>query len=99
MSELYIKINCLVGQFRNHLKNVGKQYNAILTNAASACTYANKPVTNSIEVIPYILIDQTDTDSRMEIRKAILQSFINDEEMLKTIEKFITCNLNVSVTA
>ena len=99
MSDLYIKINFFVGPFRNHLENIGKHYNAILTNAAIACTYANKPVTNYIEVIPYILIDQADTDSRVEIRTAILQSFINDEEMLKTIEKFITCNLNVSVTA
>src|SRR5690625_5973719 len=88
MSDLYIKINFFVGPFRNHLENVGKHYNAILTNAAIACTYANKPVTNYIEVIPYIFIDQADTDSRMEIRKAILQSFINDEEMLKTIERF-----------
>src|SRR5699024_10432045 len=72
---------------------------AILTNAAIAYTYANKPVTNYIEVIPYILIDQADTDRRVEIRTAVLQSFINDEEMLKTIEKFITCNLNVSVIA
>src|SRR5699024_2745924 len=98
MSDLYIQINFFIGPCRNHLKNVGMHYNSILTIAALACTYANKPVTNYIEVIPCIPSDNTETDTRMEIRMPTIQYFINDEEILKTIEQFITCILNVSVT-
>lgn len=99
MSDLYIKINFFVGPFCDHLENVGNHYKSILKNAAIALAYTNKPVTTFIDAIPYILIDQTDVDIQTEIRTTILQSFIHDDDMLKTIETFIACNLNVSVAA
>src|SRR5699024_6367308 len=52
MSDLYSKMNCVVGTLRKHLENVGKNYNVILTNAAIAFTYAKKPATKYIEVNP-----------------------------------------------
>lgn len=99
MSDLYVKINFFVGPFHESLTNVRQYYLSLIKSAETAFMYASKPVATYIEAIPYMLIDQADPNFRTEITTTVLQDLINDEEMLKTIEMFIQCNLNISVTA
>ena len=99
MSDLYVKINFFVGPFKGDLEVVNQYYRSIIEAAKIAVSYSNKAVTTYIESVPYLFIDQTDEDFRLNIGKTVLQEYINDEETLKMIETFVECNLNVSETS
>lgn len=99
MSDLYVKINFFVGPFKEDLEGVSTYYQSIIDAAKIAVDYSNKAVMTYIEAVPYLFIDQTKEELRIEIGKTILQEYINDEETLKMIEAFVQCNLNVSETS
>lgn len=99
MSDLYVKINFFVGPFKEGLEGVNQYYQSIIDTAKIAVDYSNKAVVTYIEAVPYLFIDQTKEDLRLEIGKTVLQEYINDEETLKMIETFVQCNLNVSETS
>lgn len=99
MSDLYVKINFFVGPFKEGLEGVNQYYQSIIDTAKIAVDYSNKAVVTYIEAVPYLFIDQTKEDLRLEIGRTVLQEYINDEETLKMIETFVQCNLNVSETS
>lgn len=99
MSDLYVKINFYIGQFQDSTQHVKQYYNSIIKGAKIARNYSKMSVTTYLDIIPYILIDQTEDRMRREIANTVLKEFKNDDETLKMIETFIQCNLNISVTA
>ncbi|WKA60339.1 helix-turn-helix domain-containing protein [Planococcus shenhongbingii] len=99
MSDLYIKINFLVGPFRKGMQNVPHYYSFMITAAKSIFSYSNKPVANFSDAVPYLLIDQSEKDQYRSIREMILQGYADDEETLRMLEVFAKCNLNISETA
>ena len=99
MSDLYVKINFFVGPFKEDLEGVNQYYQSIIDTAKIAVDYSNKAVMTYIEAVPYLFIDQTKENLRLEIGETVLQEYINDEETLKMIETFVQCNLNVSETS
>lgn len=99
MSDLYMKINFLVGPFRETTENVAHYYSIMKTAAKSIFTHSKKPVANFSDTVPYLLIDQTEKDRYRSIREMVLQGYADDEETLKMIEMFTLCNLNISETA
>lgn len=96
MSDLYVKINFLVGPFKEELAGVHAYYDAVTEAAKIATRYANKAVMTYTEVVPYILIDHTPDTLRREIGQIVLQDYLDDDETLKMIQTFVQCNLNVS---
>ncbi|MUK90062.1 hypothetical protein GMD78_16950 [Ornithinibacillus sp. L9] len=99
MSDLYVKINFLVGPFREDLHLVKEHYENLLRSAKMSFSYTDKNVLSYVEVIPYILIDQIEASYKKEISKTILKDFATDQELLQTIEVFLESNLNISVAA
>ena len=99
MSDLYVKINFFVGPFKDGLEGIEQHFELLLNTAKTVFTYSNKTVVTFIDAVPYLLIDQTEPDIRLEIGKTILQEYLNDEETLKMIETFVQCNLNISETS
>lgn len=99
MSDLYIKINFLVGPFKEGMEKAAS-YHAFMKTAASAIfSHSDKAVANLSDAVPYLLIEGANVDGHQRIRDMILQDYANDEETLKMIEVFTKYNLNVSETA
>src|SRR5699024_969510 len=71
----------------------------ITEGAKASLHYSKRAVTTYIDIIPYLLITQSEEDVRIRIAMTILKDFMDDDETLKMIETFIDCNLNISETA
>ncbi|MBE1556299.1 PucR family transcriptional regulator [Sporosarcina limicola] len=99
MSDLYVKIKFFVGSFKEELKDINQHYQSLTKAAKTIFSYSNKTVVTYIDAVPYLLIDQTELEARLDISKTVLQDYINDEETLKMIEAFVQCNLNISETS
>ncbi|WP_174616196.1 PucR family transcriptional regulator [Virgibacillus ihumii] len=99
MSDLYVKIKFLIGPCHDSLKDVRKNYAMLVQGADSAFPHSEKAVIPYTEAVHYILLNQADSKFLGNAEVLILGEFRHDEELLKTIEMFITCNLNISVTA
>lgn len=99
MSDLYIKINFMVGPFRQGRGDAAEHYSLMLKSAKTVFSYSSQPVALFLEAVPYLLIDQADQELYGNIQKTVLQEYINDEETLKMIEVFTRSNLNISETA
>ena len=99
MSDLYVKLNFIVGPYLDHLTNINNHYNHFLENAAVALSYSEQSVISYIDAIPALFVNQTDASFREKVTSLILQEFAADDELLHTIKTFMHCNLNVSLTA
>lgn len=99
MSDLYGKINFFIGPFKDNITNVRQYYLSIIKDAQIAFNYSKKPVITYIEAIPFLLMDQLDSDFKTSLSELVLQEFSDDNETLKMIETFVECNLNISETA
>lgn len=99
MSDLYVKIKFFVGPYLYSLSSA-KRYHQILVNGASTTfAYSDKTVSTYIDAVPFIFINQMESNIRADIIDSVLGETVHDQDLLKTIEMFIACNLNVSVTA
>lgn len=99
MSDLYVKINFLVGPFRERMGNAHHYHSFMLAAARSTFSASNKAVASFSDAVPYLLIDQGSKEHYRRIREMVLQSYADDEETLRMIEVFTKFNLNVSETA
>ncbi|PAV29317.1 hypothetical protein CIL05_13050 [Virgibacillus profundi] len=99
MSDLYVKLNFFVGPFLENPVKIKQHYTSLIETAKQAFFYSDKSVVTYVDAIPYILVDQTNTEFRHEISNVILREFVSDDELLYTIKTFLHCNLNISVTA
>lgn len=99
MSDLYVNINFFVGPFQADLANVNQQYHSLIKAAKVVFIHSNKPVVTYVDAIPYLLIDQSNLELRLDITNTILQEYVDDEETLNMIDTFVQCNLNLSETA
>lgn len=99
MSDLYIKINFLVGPFKEGMEKAASYHSFMKTAAASIFAHSDKAVANLSDAVPYMLIEGADNSQHHIIREMILQDYAEDEETLKMIDVFTRYNLNVSETA
>src|SRR5699024_8760952 len=58
-----------------------------------------KSVLTYIDIVPFLYLEEMDAHKQKYISEMILRETINDTELLKTMETFLLCNLNVSETA
>lgn len=99
MSDLYVKINILIGPYLHTIAEAQNSYQALVKNAAIVFTYSESAVTSYMDAIPFILIDQTEESVRANIINTVLGETATDDELMKTINMFLTCNLNMTLTA
>lgn len=99
MSDLYVKIYFFVGPYQKDWKDIAQHFQALKNMAKKVFMYSNKTVVSYIEAVPFLLINETESDLRANIGKTVLQEYVNDAETLKMIETFVQYNLNISETA
>ncbi|GGB51433.1 hypothetical protein F3157_07590 [Virgibacillus dakarensis] len=99
MSDLYVKINFYVGSYCSDLRMARQYYQTVLTDGKIVLEQTGKAVVSCIDAIPYLFIDRTDHDFLVNIPEIVLKEVIDDDQLLQTIETFIHCNLNISITA
>lgn len=99
MSDLNGAIHFYVGAYINDLHNIKDYYTAMIQGAKTAFTYTNKPVITYAEAVPMMLIDKTGTSFKSLLANTVLKEFANEEDFLHTLQTFIRCNLNITLTA
>ncbi len=52
-----------------------------------------------MDAMPYILISEADPETTTNLINTVLGDTYDNDELLKTIETFLACSLNVSITA
>ncbi|WP_099157351.1 PucR family transcriptional regulator [Virgibacillus ndiopensis] len=99
MSDLYVKINFFVGPFLHQLSDAKSYYVTLIQNAEKSFCRSEKKVITYVEAIPYLIVEKIGPAFRTMIAEIILKEIADDHELLYTIETFIDCNLNISITA
>lgn len=99
MSDLYVNIKFLVGNFKHDFHEIHLYYENLLIAAKVALPHSDKNVMTYINAIPYLLIHQANGEQSRAVSESILQGYINDADTLKMIKTFVSCNLNISETA
>ncbi|MGP4106568.1 PucR family transcriptional regulator [Virgibacillus sp. L01] len=99
MSDLYVKIKFFVGPYLYSLSSAKRYHQILLNGAGSTFAYSDKTVSTYIDAVPFLFIDQIGSNTRADIIESVLGETVLDKDLLKTIEMFIACNLNVSVAA
>lgn len=99
MSDLAVSIHFFIGPFMTSLTEAKEGYQKLMKGVGTAKKYSGKPVTTYVEALPYMLIEQTERTFRKGFAHTVLAGAIDDNELLNTAETFITCNLNISLTA
>lgn len=99
MTDLYVNIKFFIGEVQTDFTDIQQYYTNVIKLSQFIFKNSNKNVINYIEAIPYLFIEQITPHMQDELITSILKEFENDEDMLHTIETFLSCNLNVSETA
>ncbi|MFZ3577328.1 PucR family transcriptional regulator [Virgibacillus sp. DJP39] len=99
MSDLYVKLNLFIGPFMHDLKNAKRFYQGFVESAKTIFDYTDKQVMSYVEAIPYLYSDHVDKSFRDDTRHFLLKEVLEDKELLLTVETFLSCNLNITVTA
>ncbi|MBP1968965.1 uncharacterized protein YodC (DUF2158 family) [Virgibacillus natechei] len=99
MSDLYVKINFLVGPYFDNLENIDQYYISFVKSGNTAFTYSDKSVITYIDAFASIVVDQAGARLRNEMITIVLRELAADDELLHTVKTFIECNLNVSLAA
>lgn len=99
MSDLYVKINFLVGSFQTNLQGIKSYYESMIQAGQVAFKYSDKNVLTFLEAIPFLIMDQINPRFKNNLSNYVLKEFASDKEFFKMIEAFLQSNLNISVTA
>jgi len=99
MSDLYVKINFLVGSFQSDTDDLQFYYKNMIHGGQIVFKYSDKNVITYFEAIPYIIMHQIDFQFKNNLSHHILKEFSGDKEFFKMIDVFFQSNLNISVTA
>ncbi|MEI3605372.1 helix-turn-helix domain-containing protein [Pseudogracilibacillus sp. SE30717A] len=99
MADLSVHIRFFIGDTRQNQIRMDQYYDSIIQGGITTFQVTKKEVISYTESIPYIVLHHIDRSTKDQLVQSILKDFYEDEEMLKTLEMFFSCNLNVSETA
>ncbi|MBU5465602.1 helix-turn-helix domain-containing protein [Virgibacillus sp. MSJ-26] len=99
MSDLYVKINFLVGYFQSDTLNIHSYYKNMNYGGKIAFKSSDKNVITYFEAIPSIIMNQLDFQFKNSLSQSILKEFTTDKEFFKMINVYLESDLNISVTA
>ncbi|WP_217586053.1 PucR family transcriptional regulator [Lentibacillus saliphilus] len=99
MSDLYVNIHFFVGPIMNDHADARTIYKQLIDYAETAFRHSDQSVLSYVEAMPAILVNEMEPHNRSAMIEAVLNEFVHDTDMLHTIETFVQCHLNVSITA
>ncbi|MEI3612932.1 PucR family transcriptional regulator [Pseudogracilibacillus sp. SO30301A] len=99
MADLSVHIHFYIGDIQANSSDIKQYYTSLLKGGKIIFQLTNEEVISYQQSIPYLLLNQTDKQTKKQLITSVLKKFEDDEEMLKTLEMFFNHNLNVSETA
>ncbi len=99
MADLSVHIHFYIGDIQTDSSNIKQYYTFLMKGGKIIFQLTNKEVISYQQSIPYLLLHQTDQQTKKQLITSVLKKFERDEEMLQTLEMFLNYNLNVSETA
>lgn len=99
ISDLSVAIKLYIGSVQQNYFNLKLYYETLIETGKLLFQISSKNVINYVESIPYLLLHHLDKQSKDNLLNNILKHFQHDDNMLHTLDMFISNNLNVSETA
>ncbi|WP_407272931.1 PucR family transcriptional regulator [Radiobacillus sp. PE A8.2] len=99
MSDFYMKVHLFISPTYKHLDNASRDYQWGKQCFHLVLTYSQVPVIRYVDALPYLLLDPISKVAAKTTVDSILSDTVDDEELLKTIEVFLTCNSNATLAA
>lgn len=99
MSDLYVKINFLVGPFQDDYKTAGFYYKNMIQGGHVTFKFSDKHVMTLVDAIPFIIMEQVDPSFQTYLTEYILKEHRSDKELIRTLDVFFQSDLNISVAA
>lgn len=99
MADLSVNIHFFVGEVLNSNGAIKEQFNQIRKMGNQLFQISGRNVIHYIEATPYLLLANLSPDDRDKLSRSVLMHFVQDKEMIETLENFFTYNMNISETA
>ncbi|WP_051353038.1 PucR family transcriptional regulator [Thalassobacillus devorans] len=99
MSDFYKKLSFYVSEFVDDIDDAASHFSWSKQCFYTAQNYLKKDVTNFIDVLPYVYLEQLPDDQTRRVTQATLQNVIDEPDLLHTVQVFLECNSNATVTA
>lgn len=99
MADLSVNINFFVGPILSDCECLKAEFENLIEMGKEVFQIANDKVIHFIEAMPYLILNALPTETKNKLSKEILRNFIDDAEMIETLENYFRYNLNISETA
>ncbi|SEB09114.1 PucR C-terminal helix-turn-helix domain-containing protein [Thalassobacillus cyri] len=99
MSDFYRKLSFYVSEFVDDIGDAPSHFSWSKHCFYIAQNHLKKDVTNFLDVIPYVYLDQLPDDQAARVTQAILQEVIQETDLLHTVQVFLECNSNATLTS
>lgn len=98
-SDFFIDLKLFVGPFLTAIEQAPEYYEWIVHAFNELTKINNKAVMSYVSSVPYLLSSSLEKKEHQFLIQAILKETSEDEELLRTIQIFLECNSNTSLTA
>lgn len=99
ISDFYLDLKLYVGPHLTNIKRAPIYYAWIKRIFPHLVNFNVKPVITYVTSVPYLLSSLTNKADHQLLIEAILKETKDDDELLRTIQTFLECNLNISLAA
>lgn len=102
MTDFYIDMYLFVGQARegSDISTIKKNYKWEQSSWLAILKYVHKNRVYFMEdIVPFLLFDELSDETRHQLTSSLLESVMEDEELLYTIKIFLECNSNITLAA
>ncbi|MBM7551116.1 PucR family transcriptional regulator [Thalassobacillus pellis] len=99
MSDFYVKLSFFVSDFFTDIKQAPAHFNWSRQCSQVAQKHLKLSVADHLDVIPFLFLDKLSDRTSENIIEAILKDAKDDHELLKTIQVFLECNSNATLTS
>ncbi|UFU00466.1 helix-turn-helix domain-containing protein [Radiobacillus kanasensis] len=99
MSDFSINIRLFVSPYFHAIEKAGEYYEQVKKDCAISRKYQKSSVSTYHEIAPYLFLDSISETQKQYMVQAILGETVNDEELLHTIDVFLSSSSNTSLAA
>lgn len=99
MTDLSVNVRFFIGPLKQQNESVQENFERTIAVGGDILDLTDQHVMHYMESLPYLLIAQLSEEKRVHLSTSVLQSFMEDREMLETLDNYFFYNLNISETA
>ncbi|QDP39705.1 PucR family transcriptional regulator [Radiobacillus deserti] len=99
MSDFYMNIHLFISPYFHDIESANDHYKQVKKDSIISKKYQKGSVTTYHDIVPYLFMDSLDDTQKKHMVHAILGETVEDEELLHTVDVFLSSNSNTSLAA